>query len=186
MRVIFLAIFALVGGCLPHAGSVQAPNATPTALAAVLTRTQTEGGPSVTAIPDAAEHRLEAVLAAHNLNAVSVPGAVDAFSVRRTTPLRLSWLSTASTEAPITVLVEAEARFFSPLGGQYRWTVAVSASVVSRGGEPATDSFEVPVFLSYDHEAEPEALEDAMPVIERHLGALLDNTLRGLGAGTKG
>jgi len=34
--------------------------------------------------------------------------------------------------------------------------------------------FEVPVFLLYDHQREDAAFEQALPVVERQLGELLD------------
>lgn len=174
MRALLL-VFLM--GCLPKNVAVQAAAPSDVALAAVLTEA---GGAEVSAVSEAVARGLADVLRARNLNARPAPEAAAAFSSRRTTVQRLAWLD-AAEDTPMLVLVEAEARFFSQLGGQYRWTVTVSASVQSAGGV-TTDSFEVPVFLSYDHEAEPEALDAALPVIERRLGALLDNTLRGLAA----
>lgn len=182
MRLLLSALLAIAAGCIPHTPPVQAPAPMPTALVAVLTRADEGGGSTVGTVADPVQHALEAVLKAHNLDAIRDPNAVAAFGSRRSTALRLGWMGSALNEVPLMVLVEAEARFFSQLGGQYRWTVAVSVSVQARDGAPTTDSFEVPVFLSYDHEAEPEALDAALPVIEQRLGALLDNALRGLAA----
>ena len=45
----------------------------------------------------------------------------------------------------------------------------------------ARDPFEIPVVLMYDHEKEPEAIDNAAPDIANRVGVLMDGVLGGLG-----
>lgn len=77
----------------------------------------------------------------------------------------------------LVVLVEAVARFYSQLRGQYRWEVSVEMTVLDPSNPERTlvDEFTVPVFLRFQHEKEAEAVVAAGIEIERHLQRLLDD-----------
>ncbi len=166
----------LATACLKQPDAVQASTVEPVALAGVLT--SVDDGVTV-AFTEEAMARLAAVVQARNLSprVVSAPALTE----RGSGPLRLSLLGASADGASLAVLVEANARFFSQMNGQYRWTVDVQLSLAPKAPPSSSgatsDRFEVPVFLLFDHEAEPEALLGALPVIERRLGALLDQHL---------
>ena len=75
------------------------------------------------------------------------------------------------------VLVEAVARFYSQLRGQYRWEVSVEATLLdpAKPEEAIVEQFDIPVFLRFQHEREPEALSAAGAELERRLQRLLDD-----------
>ena len=85
-----------------------------------------------------------------------------------------------SISAPF-LLVESAPLFYSELNGQYRWTVGVHLSLQGAQGSPSHAEFDVPVFLQYHHDAEPEAVTAAAPVVARRVGELVDNWLAGGG-----
>ena len=86
--------------------------------------------------------------------------------------LKLTEAGDASVEAQ----VEASTRWYSQLGGRYRWTVETVVRIVRTDDQEllSESMFEVPVFLLYDHEREDAALRQAMPVVERQFGEVLD------------
>lgn len=167
-------------GCVPHTTAVQAPEATVVAVAGVVDQPDQR---AVSELPLSVRNRLAKVMAQRNLT----PRVVDAesfglpFAARRASSWRLTWLAQHADGASLVLLVEAHAEFFSQLGGRYRWTVHVtlSAAPTAHPDQAVTSTFEVPAFLLYHHEREPEAIEAASPVIERQAGYLLDEVLGG-------
>lgn len=170
----------LLGGCLKQPAAVQAKTPETVAVGAVLT--SVDDG-AMAAFSDAAMSRVSATIQARNLTARPVP--FDDLSAQPAGPYRLAALVEDAGDAPLRLLIEADARFFSQMNGQYRWTVDLSLTLApsEEGAATLTDHVEVPVFLQYDHEGEPEALTAALPVLERRLGALLDQRNRAQGAG---
>jgi hypothetical protein len=177
------ALLALtLSGCMPKATVVQAPAPLDVAVVAALEPLEDA---QVQAVPAPVEAALQALLIARNLR----PQALEqeqwegAFTKGRTTRFRVAHAALAS-DADLVLVVEAFARYGSQLGGRYRWTVQVTASVaeVARPEEAVTRSFEVPVFLEHHHEREPEAVQAAVGVIERQVGLLVDQVLGGLSA----
>lgn len=128
-------------------------------------------------IADAPE-RLDAAmlgaLKAHNLapSLVSPDRYVTTFQKSRDTARRLDALALPGN----VLLVETEVAYYSLLSGRYRWTVDVTLTLSPAG---LTDTFEVPVFLEFQHEREAEALAAATPVITRHVDDLVDDWLSG-------
>ena len=168
--------------CVPKQGVVVAPTAMDVA---VVTALEPLESAQVQAMPDDVAARIDAAQSARNLR----PTAVDpstwegAFTKGRTTRFRVSHVAVA-TDTDLVLVVETFARSGSQLNGRYRWTVQVVASVApgDRPEDLVTSEFNVPVFLQYHHEKEPEAVSAAAPVIERQVGHLLDQVLGGLGA----
>jgi hypothetical protein len=103
------------------------------------------------------------------------PGTVEGLpaGTGKTTALRIEALG----EGSLTLLVETNARFYSQLGGRYRWVVHVDATLFGAGRPRETESFDVPVFLRFDHEREEAAVVQAAPIIGRRVGTLVDRTL---------
>ncbi len=114
--------------------------------------------------------------------ALASEGYVEAFSSQRTTGLRMRHLSSQAGDAHLLLLVETTPRYDAQVSGRYRWMVDVSITLAPTGDlELAqTNTFAVPVFLSFHHEREDEAVAAAAPVVQRRLGHLLDGYLGGL------
>jgi len=100
----------------------------------------------------------------------------DPFAQRQTAAHRLEYL----TDQGSVLLIAAEAEYYAPINGRFRWTVSVQINLSSSGDTPTESVFSVPVFLEHQHQGESDALAAAGPVIERHVGYLLDTWLGGL------
>ena len=83
--------------------------------------------------------------------------------------------ASAAPEARLTF--ELSARYFSQLQGQHRWTVSGSVSLFlssEDSAEPtASTPVELAVFLDYPHEGEEEALQAALPLLQREVQDLI-------------
>lgn len=80
----------------------------------------------------------------------------------------------AAFSGQATLLVETAPQFYSELSGQYRWTVGVKLRLASPGSTQLDSEFSVPVFLSFAHEGELEAVGAAAPIIARRVGEMVD------------
>ena len=177
--VLRICTLLLLAGCLKQPSAVTSGAPVPVALGAVLTGV--DDGVTTPAATEVME-RLSAVVSARALT--PKPASGEALAVRPNSASRVSLLAEGAEAGGLLVLVESSARFFSQMNGRFRWTVEVKITLAP-GGEPdhsVVDSFEVPVFLQFNHEGEDEALREGLPVIERRLGALLDSYLLGLAA----
>lgn len=177
--VLRLPTLLLLAGCLKQPAAVTSEAALPVALGAVLTGVA-DGVTEPAA--DEVMQRLSAVVSARALT--PRPAAGEALAARPNSASRVALLAEGGSQGELVVLVESSARFFSQMNGRFRWTVEVKITLApARDADRAVaDSFEVPVFLQFNHEGEEEALREGLPVIERRLGALLDSYLLGLAA----
>lgn len=176
-----LPLLLLLSACGPKAA---APVASATGqTVAVLALHDHLNDDGVEAAPGALAAALDGVAQQRGLQ-VSPVGSVASLDDRRTSAHRLEWLVGQAQGADLLLLVQTQPRFYSQLGGQYRWTVQVEATV-ARAADPAggeTITFDVPVFLTYDHEREADALSAAAPAIARRVASLLDAWLGGAAA----
>lgn len=158
-------------GCVARHEPVRADTPTPIDVVPVLAGVD---DPAVTDAPERLDEALVQTLSAHNLQPTLVPADrwTQAFVTTRDTPRRVEHLAPKGN----LLLVETEAAYFSQLNGRYRWTVDVTLTLVPAG---LSDTFEVPVFLEFQHEREEQALAAATPVIARHVGDLVDDWLAG-------
>ena len=163
----------MMTGCLKQAEIPKAAEPTPIAVGAVMEYLDVD---TVEAVPDTLSSAVSDALTARNLP----PTVVDAagWSDARNSQLRLQQLAGA-TDAGVVLLLETHVEFFSQLSGQFRWTVNVRATVatVTDLDSAVSEEFEVPVFLFHYNEREREALEAAIPNIERKVGALVEQFL---------
>ena len=165
-------ILALMG-CAAKNAVVKAPESIAVSLAAARNNLDDR---QVLPVPDPLLTRITAQLTQRNLTPQLVP--VSDLSEQRLTSRRLSVLSEQG--APLVLLVETEAEYTAQMEGRLRWSVQVTLSLDPADGEPTTSAFSVPVFLQYQHQDADDALEGAAPIIERHVGFLLDEYLSGL------
>ena len=106
-------------------------------------------------------------------------GAVPALRIAVAAELaEHGYATTEATRPPgaATLTLRTETEFFAQVAGRYRWTVRVRATI-DRTSDRVEKTWDIPVFLVYDHEREVEAVQAAIPSIERHLDALLDEAL---------
>lgn len=84
----------------------------------------------------------------------------------------------AATTPPVaaTLHLSTETDFFAQVAGRYRWTVRVRATL-DRPGSRVENTWDIPVFMVYDHERDDDAVRAAIPSIERHLDAWLADAL---------
>jgi hypothetical protein len=171
----------LVGCMATKHQPVQAPGDLAVSAAACLaTLDSTEVQP----VPEPLVRSLTGLLEERNLEAHSVAPErfVEAFASKRTPQHRLALLAEVSTDTDLLLLVDTTVAYYSQMNGRYRWTVEVDATISPRSDldQAFSAHFQVPVFLEHYHEKEAAALEAAVPLLERRLGALLDAYLGGL------
>ncbi|RME24656.1 MAG: hypothetical protein D6798_10715 [Deltaproteobacteria bacterium] len=175
------ALLAVLG-CAPKADVVQAPTPMDVATVAVM---EPLDDPRVQPVPDAVMDALGRVLSERNLTMQPVEPATweDAFSRGRTARFRVAHVA-LGTEAPLVLVVSTFSRYGSQLHGRYRWTVQVEAALAPAATpeDAIVSEFSVPVFLQFHHQRDADAVEAAIPVIERQVGHLLDQVLGGMEA----
>lgn len=160
-----LSLSLLLAGCALRTPIVKAPSPAPVALATVHDHYEDK---SVTPLPEPLVERLQAILSERDLrpSVVREPG----FESQRSTANRLTLL----TDDELVLLVEAEAEYISQLNGRMRWQVEATLSLDPPDAEPVTSELSVTVFLLFMHQDAEDAILDASPVIERHVGYMLD------------
>jgi len=132
------------------------------------------------AVPQRLASEVRRELEVRNLRAdILQPTAfVPQFTATLDTDRRLSHLAHEGKPDAV-LLVETQALFYSQIGGMFRWTVYAKVSVAERGASRAALSrqYELPITLTYGHEAENEALDAAAGEIARLAAAVLDTYL---------
>ena len=131
---------------------------------------------TVGAAPDEVLEGLKQVLQDRGMTPVGVPEAewVGRFQSHRSTSQRVRHVSDQLTD-DVWLLVESEVRWYAQVAGRYRWTVDVALTLADGDGEVlGQEMFQVPVFLTWDHQREPEAMRGAQPVLERRVADLVD------------
>ena len=178
LRALFLLVFSV--GCLPQVPVARLATPTRVAIALVV---DFDDRTSVEDVPAAYQERLAAALQIRNLVPQVIPFAdlAPSFATTRDTPRRLAKVVDLSSAAPIVVLVETKALFFSQLNGRYKWTVATRVTIADpRTSDKAQDiELEHSAILDFDHERESEALSRVAPLVADRVGVLLDRFLAG-------
>ena len=80
-----------------------------------------------------------------------------------------------SVEGPVLVL-ESRAEFYAQVNGRFRWEVDVKIDIFD-GTDHISEELTIPVFHQFHHERQAEALEAALPTLERKLHSLLNKQL---------
>ena len=167
-----LALF--LAACIHKAPAQRLPQAAPLAAALVADR---RDGAGVEELPAEVQDRVFQEVSAHNLEPRAVDGAAT-LGTARNTQQRLALLARGG-DAPYLLLLEARVAYYDTLQGRFRWVVYARATVARRDDllSAAASEFEVPVFLLYEHDREPEALKAAAAALAERTGALLDSFL---------
>jgi hypothetical protein len=176
---VLLGLLLVLGGCIKPRVPVSAPSAVDVASAVSVRTVDRVHGQ---AAPPQLQAMLTELLAERRLNLQ--PQDAAAFSARRSTEQRLSWLASQASGAPIVLLIELNVRRFDNLGGRFRWVIDVQLSIAPQA-EPSRvqDShFSVPVHLSHAHQGATEAVLASLPTLRRRLSVALDTYLVGAGA----
>ena len=174
LRLCVILVPLLTASCIPKIQPVVLESERPVVVAMVFDQ---EDSPEVLGAPDAFKDQLVDLLSSRNLKPLLVPTDefASAFEKRRATGQRMQWLSDGARSGELLLLVETRASFYSQISGQWRWTVSVKATLGEAGEDyPLDETMEVPVFLRFGNEAETEAIDEAVGVVKRRLGRLLD------------
>ncbi len=140
-------------------------------------------GSGLAPVPTALTARVHDALGYRNLrmHPISQPALESALGRKRATRDRLDSVAKLASEASLLLLVEMRAQYYSQIGGRYRWTVYVKLSLGKAGASnPVTKAFTIPILLSFDHEREQDALEQAAETIAAKLGKEVDDFITGL------
>ncbi len=118
------------------------------------------------AVPSTVSDRLSEVAQQHNVTLDLQPIPVD--FEHSTIP--------RSATGPILIL-ETQAEFYAQVNGRFRWEVDVHMDLFD-GTEHIVEDLTIPVFHQFHHQRHAEALEAALPTLERKFHALLNEHLQ--------
>jgi hypothetical protein len=133
--------------------------------------------------PAALADAMEKQLRSRNLQPHRVPAAEWGvpFDARDLPEQRAGWLVARPGAADAVLLADLSPRYFGFVNGRYRWTVTAELWLVDPDDptHAVTDRFEVPAYLTWDHERDDAALVAAAPLVGRHLDDLVEDWLGG-------
>ncbi len=138
------------------------------------------GAGTVQDVPQALKDAVARELEARNLVVEFVPfdTLAESYGRLRATERRFELLK-ENAQAPLLLLVETRAEFFSQLAGRYRWVVhtRLTGSQRSSDAGPTERQLESPVTLVFNHQRQEEALAEASARIAQAAGTLFDDVL---------
>ncbi len=192
-NLFFILLFVLFGavgafaisGCVSSTPVIQYP--ADTSIAVVYSYDDIENVKS-SEVPQDFQKSLDDSLSARNLKVspISFASVQSILMSIRDTERRVNALHDLANQSNYLVLTEISTEYFSPLSGRYRWNVNAKMTIVdTRTQETLTQSFTLPAVLMYSHETGADAIESVQPELERRLGALVDQFLKGLTSGVK-
>jgi hypothetical protein len=172
----------LATGCFPKQVGIQAPTRMDIEVVPAVSYADR---PEVTGVPEDLAAALITALSARNLNphVMDTADFADEFAAKRNSLHRLTWLASERSSSEQLLLIELSPRYFSLLSGRYRWTVDATLTLAtpSHLESAVTTEVKFPIFMDFHHEREEEVLAASIPLLERHLGFLLDEYLGGMG-----
>ncbi len=160
-----MVLIALLSGCI-KAPAVVAPTVVESPVAQTWPAWMVLELETDQAVPSIVSDRLTTVAQQHNITLDVQPIPID---FERTTILR-------SATSP-TLIVETQAEFYAQVNGRFRWEVDVNIDLFN-GTEHTVEELTIPVFHQFHHQRHAEALEAALPTLERKLHALLNEQLQ--------
>ena len=129
--------------------------------------------------PDKVKAVTSKTLAAYQMGPrmVDAEPLLEGISQRRTTRQRVLYLAEQSgQDGEWTLLMETSARFYSELSGRYRWVVEVAVGLgpPTNGERVHIETFDIPVFLDFQHQQGRDAVDSASPLIGRKLERIIE------------
>jgi glycosidase len=175
-----LPILVVAAGCLPQVPVARLVAPTRVAVAMVV---DFDDQVAVAEVPPGLSERLQTALGIRNLVPRQVPFAdyAPSFATTRDTLRRLARVAELSEGAPLVLLVETKAQFFSQLNGRYKWTVVTRVTLLDPHApdRAQTTDLDYPAILDFDHEREPAALLAVATLVADKIGILVDRFLAG-------
>jgi glycosidase len=172
--LVLIYMVTLSGGCLKPVPATRLPRKTSIAVALVLDDPHHR---QVRETPASLTTAVTKVLLSRNLVPRPLPFASFGHSfgrVRHSGRRLAAMAKMAGDTMPLLLLVETQPMFYSQLSGRYRWNVHVKLTLRDRKGASVVDRFEIPAFLLFDHQRQPEAVNEVAPLIASRLAELLD------------
>ena len=154
-----MVLITLLTACLKSPAIVESPNAQQWPAWMILEMAEDE------AVPTSVSDRLTAVAKEHNITLQL-----------QTTPSDFEFAKhVGAVQGPVLIL-ESNAEFYAQVNGRFRWEVDVKIDIFD-GTEHISEQLTIPVFHQFHHERQAEALEAALPTLERKLHTLLNKQL---------
>ena len=154
-----MVLITLLTACLKSPTVVSSPSTEQWPAWMILEMTEDE------AVPTSVSKRLTTVAQAHNITLDLQPTPTD-FEIAK---------HVGTVESPVLVL-ESSAEFYAQVNGRFRWEVDVKIDIFD-GTDHISEELTIPVFHQFHHERQAEALEAALPTLERKLHSLLNKQL---------
>ena len=117
------------------------------------------------AVPRSVSNHLAKAAQQHNITLDLQPTPAD-FEIAK---------HVGSVESPVLIL-ESRAEFYAQVNGRFRWEVDVKIDIFD-GTDHISEELTIPIFHQFHHERQAEALEAALPTLERKLHSLLNKQL---------
>lgn len=154
-----MVLITLLTACLKSPAVVSSPSAEQWPTWMILEMEQDES------VPTSVSNRLTEVAQEHNITLQLQPTPAD-FEIAK---------HVGTVESPVLVL-ESRAEFYAQVNGRFRWEVDVKIDIFD-GTDHISEELTIPVFHQFHHERQAEALEAALPTLERKIHSLLNKQL---------
>ncbi len=184
MRALALPLVCLaLVGCLQRTAVQRSPERMPVAVVYVV---DFERDPVVRPMPEAVKAQVAEALHARNLEAREVPFETvrPTFEQVTDSARRFEAVRGAAAGAPLVLMVEARARFFSHIEGRWRWNVygRVSAARAGSSDEPVVENLDVGAIVNFEHQKEDEVLSSVATAFGDAAGSAFDSFLKAAAA----
>ena len=154
-----MVLITLLTACLKSPAIVESPSTQLWPAWMILEMAEDES------VPTSVSNRLMAVANEHNITLQLQPTPSD-FELSK---------HVGSIQHPV-LIMESKAEFYAQVNGRFRWEVDVKIDIFD-GTEHISEELTIPVFHQFHHERQAEALEAALPTLERKLHTLLNKQL---------
>jgi len=172
-----LVVIVGLGGCIASTPPVRLASPATVGVHVVLERAD---GTSV-AVPSSVTDVIHEALAARNLIPTDIPASAFSRSLSelRATPARVDALRGVAPMSDFTLLVQANARYFTQIAGRFRWDVEVQLTLTPRGRpeQARTQDLSVAAHLMFEHEGAGDAFKYVHRQLADELALLLDRAL---------
>lgn len=154
-----MVLITLLAACLKSPAIVESPSTEQWPAWMILEMSEDES------VPTSVSKRLTEVAKEHNVTLQLQPTPPD-FELAK---------HVGTVTSPVLIL-ESKAEFYAQVNGRFRWEVDVKIDIFD-GTEHISEELTIPIFHQFHHERQAEALEAALPTLERKLHTLLNKQL---------